>query len=732
MINIDDAKQIEAGTHADPFSVLGLHIVDGKLTVRAFQPDVDSIDVLDAKTGRKVASLDRDPHVGSLFAGHIARRKTRFGYRLRITKGPHQWEVRDPYAFGPVLGALDEHLIAEGAHLDLWKVLGAHVIEHEGTPGTHFAVWAPNATRASVVGEFNGWDGRRHVMRRRGQTGVWEIFIPDLSEGEAYKYELLDMHGTVLPQKADPFGFGAEHPPKTASLVRKLDGHRWNDAAWMTKREALHRIDQPISVYEVHLGSWRRVPEEGNRPLSYLEHATQLVSYAKDLGFTHIELMPVSEFPFDGSWGYQPVGLYAPTIRHGSLEEFRAFVEACHAADLGLILDWVPGHFPEDQHGLGKFDGTPLYEHADPKEGFHPDWNTLVYNYGRAEVSNYLVANALYWLKEHHIDGLRVDAVASMLYRDYSRKDGEWIPNKDGGRENLEAIDFLRRTNTVAYGETPGIMTIAEESTAFPGVSAPADQSGLGFGFKWNMGWMNDTLSYMSEDPINRKYHHHKMTFGLHYAFSENFVLPISHDEVVHGKGSMIDKMPGQGDEKFANLRAYYGFMWGHPGKKLLFMGCEFAQGIEWNHDSSLDWHLLDHPLHLGMQSLVRDLNTLFKDAPALHQLDCKPQGFEWIEDGAAEESIIAWIRKGTDDTPPVLVVSNFTPVERHARRIGVPQAGRWVEKLNTDSSKYGGQDRGNMGFAESEQIAASGRAHSVSLTLPPLSTLFFELDAGA
>ena len=727
LISKEDAGRIASGVHSDPFSVLGLHVVDGKVTIKAFHPEADAIDVIDVKSGRKVVSLD--PVEQGLFAGVVARRKTPFAYRLRITKGPHVWDAEDPYRFGPVLGELDEHLIAEGAHQDLWKVLGAHVMDHDGVAGTHFAVWAPNAQRVSVVGDFNGWDGRRNPMRRRGQTGVWEIFMPALGEGEAYKYELIGPDGNLLPQKADPFGFGAEHPPKTASVVRKLDGHTWDDQTWMSKREALHRIDQPISIYEVHLGSWRRVPEENDRPLSYKEHAEQLVSYAKDMGFTHLELMPISEFPFDGSWGYQPVGLYAPTIRHGTLEEFRAFVEACHAADLGLILDWVPGHFPEDAHGLGKFDGTPLYEHADRKEGFHPDWNTLVYNYGRAEVSNYLVANALYWLREHHIDGLRVDAVASMLYRDYSRKDGEWIPNKDGGRENLEAIEFLRRTNTMAYGEVPGIVTIAEESTAFPGVSAPVDHSGLGFGFKWNMGWMNDTLSYIEQDPIHRKYHHRKMTFGLHYAFSENFVLPISHDEVVHGKGSMIDKMPGQGDEKFANLRAYYGFMWGHPGKKLLFMGCEFAQGVEWNHNTSLDWHLTDTPLHGGVQNLVRDLNVLFRDTPALHQLDCKPEGFEWVEEGAAEESILAWIRKGKDGTPPVLIVSNFTPVERSGRRIGVPAPGRWIEKLNTDGARYGGGNRGNMGHADSEQIAASGRQHSVSLTLPPLSTLFFELD---
>lgn len=729
MIDPEDARRIASGTHADPFSVLGLHVTDGRITIRACIPGASAVEVLDARTRRRVVALQPVPEAPDVFWGCATRRRKPFAYLLRITRDGHQWVGDDPYRFGPVLGELDEHLIGEGAHLALWTVLGAHVMNHQGTEGTHFAVWAPNARRVSVIGGFNDWDGRRHPMRKRGRTGVWEIFLPGIAEGAAYKYELLDADGHRLPHKSDPFGFGAEHPPETASLVRRLDGHDWTDAGWMTRRDAHQRIDAPVSIYEVHLGSWRRVTEDGDRPLSYPELAEQLVGYARDMGFTHIELMPVSEFPFDGSWGYQPIGLYAPTIRHGTLEEFRALVEACHAAGLGLILDWVPGHFPEDPHGLGRFDGTALYEHEDRREGFHPDWNTLVYNYGRREVSNYLVANALYWLKEHHIDGLRVDAVASMLYRDYSRQPGEWVPNAHGGRENLEAIAFLQRTNTVAYGEVPGIVTVAEESTAFPGVSGPADQGGLGFGYKWNMGWMNDTLSYMAQDPIHRKHHHHKMTFGLHYAFSENFVLPISHDEVVHGKGSMIDKMPGDGLDKFANLRAYYGFMWGHPGKKLLFMGCEFAQGREWNHDASLDWHLLDNDLHAGMQHLVRDLNALYRDTPALHQLDCKSDGFEWIEEDAAEDSILAWVRRGAEGAPTVLVVCNFIPVERTARRIGVPEPGRWTERLNTDAAIYGGGDRGNMGFADSARIAASGREHSLSLTLPPLSTLFFTLD---
>ena len=483
LIDPHDAQDLIVGQCSDPFSLLGLHKVGGKLTVRALVPGAESIDVMDAETGRKITALAPVPGADGLFAGQAARRKTRFAYKLRVSSGDQTWIVDDAYRFGPVLGELDEHLIGEGAHRRLWDVLGAHVITHEAVQGTHFALWAPNARRVSVVGDFNGWDGRTHIMRGRGQTGVWEIFVPGIGEGEPYKYELLDGNGDLLPQKADPFAFGAQHPPKTASVVRQLKGHVWTDSPWMTKREALQRIDQPISIYEVHLGSWRRVPEQGNRPLSYAEHADQLVGYAKEMGFTHLELMPISEFPFDGSWGYQPVGLYAPTIRHGTLEEFRAFIEACHGADLGVILDWVPGHFPEDEHGLGRFDGTPLYEHADRKEGFHPDWNTLVYNYGRREVRNYLNANALYWLREHHIDGLRVDAVASMLYRDYSRKEGEWVPNIHGGRENLEAISFLQQMNETAYGDMPGIMTIAEESTAFPGVSSPTDTGGLGFGF---------------------------------------------------------------------------------------------------------------------------------------------------------------------------------------------------------------------------------------------------------
>ncbi|EBA10028.1 1,4-alpha-glucan branching protein GlgB [Sagittula stellata] len=724
LIETADADRLLSGQHADPFSVLGMHDVDGGIVVRVLRPGVAGVEVLDRKTGRAAATLERVRD--DLFAGVIPRRKKRFAYTLRMSEGDETWVEEDPYGFGPVMGEIDEYLLGEGTHGQLWQALGAHVIEHGGVMGTHFAVWAPNARRVSVVGGFNGWDGRRHVMRRRGQTGVHEIFLPGEGEGTVYKYEVLNRDGALMPLKADPVGFGAELPPKTASVVRDLSSYTWNDAGWIEQRGALQRFDKPISMYEVHLESWRRVPEDGDRPLTYREHADQLVAYAADMGFTHIELTPISEYPFGGSWGYQPIGLFAPTSRFGTPDDFRAFIDAAHQAGLGIIIDWVPGHFPTDNHGLGRFDGTALYEHADPKEGYHPDWNTLVYNYGRAEVANYLIANAKFWLDEYRIDGLRVDAVASMLYRDYSRKAGEWVPNKHGGRENLEAIDFLRHMNEQVYAAHGDIMTIAEESTAFPGVSAPTDAGGLGFGFKWNMGWMNDTLRYMAEDPINRKYHHDKMTFGLHYAFSENFILPISHDEVVHGKGSLLGKMPGDEWQKFANMRAYLGFMWGHPGKKLLFMGCEFAQFGEWNHDRSLDWHLLDYAPHAGVQRLVRDLNALYRASPALYELDAKSDGFTWIDGGNAEDSIFAWTRQGLDGAP-VLVVANFTPVTRHGYRIGVTREGHWEEVLNTDAAIYGGSGQGNPGGCTSEEVSAHGRRNSIEITVPPLATVFFQ-----
>ncbi|PTW50265.1 1,4-alpha-glucan branching protein GlgB [Rhodovulum kholense] len=716
----EDALRLQAGLHDDPFSVLGPHMVGRRRIVAAFLPGAATLEAL---AEGKAHPLTRRTDAPDLFTGAVPGKG---GYRLRASDGTGQtWEFDDPYRFGPVIGELDEYLLGEGTHRRIWQVLGAHVRNHEGVAGTHFAVWAPNARRVSVVGPFNAWDGRRAPMRRRGTTGVWEIFLPGIGEGDCYKYEILGADGTVQPLKADPVGFGAEHPPRTASVVRDISGYGWRDDAWMTYRSGNNARTAPISVYEVHLGSWRRKADEGNRPLSYKEAAEELVDYAADMGFTHLEFLPLSEHPFDGSWGYQPVGLFAPTVRHGPPHEFRDLVDAAHRKGLGVILDWVPAHFPSDPHGLVQFDGTALYEHADPREGFHHDWNTLIYNYGRTEVANFLYSNALYWLEEYHVDGLRVDAVASMLYRDYSRKAGEWVPNVHGGRENLEAIAMLQRMNEVAYREVPGIMTVAEESTSFPGVSRPVDMGGLGFGYKWNMGWMNDTLDYIAREPVHRKFHHHQLTFGLLYAFSENFILPISHDEVVHGKGSMLAKMPGNDWEKFANLRAYYGFMWGHPGKKLLFMGQEFAQRAEWDRAGELDWGVLGADWHRGMQRLVRDLNTLYRAMPALHVKDCEADGFRWIEANAAEISVYAWLRQGQEGDPPVAIVCNLTPVERSGVRVGLPRAGCWREVMNTDAAIYGGGNRGNLGGVVAEEVAHQGLPASVELTLPPLSVLF-------
>jgi len=717
LIDLDAARAIAEGRHGDAFSVLGLH--GGVLAV--FMPGATRVAALSGRGTRTVLA----PVVGApgVFAGRIRAKS----YRLACSNAEAEWQVDDPYRFGPVLGEIDEYLLGEGTHRRLWQALGAHVISHEGVAGVHFAVWAPNAERVSVVGDFNFWDGRRAPMRRRGATGVWEIFLPGLDEGAVYKYDILGQGGQHLPMKADPVGFGSEHPPANASVVRRLDRADWQDGDWMASRGARQNIDAPISVYEVHLASWRRT--EGGRPLSYVELASELVDYVADMGFTHIELLPVSEHPFDGSWGYQPIGMYAPTIRHGTPDEFRALVDAAHARGIGVLLDWVPGHFPTDAHGLGQFDGTALYEHADPKEGFHPDWNTLIYNYGRPEVANYLISNALYWLEEYHADGLRVDAVASMLYRDYSRDEGEWVPNVHGGRENYEAIALLQNMNVTAYGEVDGIMTVAEESTAFDGVSRPVDRGGLGFGFKWNMGWMNDTLSYMQKDPVHRKHHHHQMTFGLHYAWSENYLLPISHDEVVHGKGSMITRMPGDEWEKFANLRAYYAFMWTHPGKKLLFMGCEFGQWAEWNHDTSLDWHLLDQGGHKGLQNLVRDLNHLMRATPALHVNDTRPEGFAWLDGGDAANSVFSYVRRGRAGDKDVVVALNMTPVERRAYRLGLPHAGHWREVLNSDGHHYGGGNRGNQGGVTTEALAWNDQAQSAEVTLPPLSAIIFIQD---
>ncbi len=708
---------LNSGHFPDPFAILGPHERDSERWVTAIDPGADRLEAVIDGTAHPLPR-----QAGAVFSGVVPSGR----YLLRGTGADGAtWTYEDPYRFGPVLTAEDEYYLAEGTYQRLWKALGAHVVTHDDVPGTHFAVWAPNARRVSVVGDMNHWDGRRHVMRRRGASGVWEIFIPHVGEGTRYKYDILGQDGQQR-LKADPVGFGAQHPPETASVVRDITGYGWRDGDWMSKRAALNQRQAPISIYEVHLGSWRRRSDDGGRPLSYREAAVELVDYVKDMGFTHIEFLPVSEFPFDGSWGYQPVGMYAPTTRFGPPHEFRDLIDAAHRAGLGVLIDWVPGHFPTDAHGLGQFDGTALYEHEDPREGFHQDWNTLIYNYGRGEVANYLISNAVYWLEEYHIDGLRVDAVASMLYRDYSRAPGEWVPNKDGGRENYEAIDMMRRMNTAAYAINSGIMTVAEESTAFPQVSSPVEVGGLGFGYKWNMGWMNDTLSYMSFEPIHRKYHHHQITFGIDYAYTENFILPISHDEVVHGKGAMIEKMPGDAWQKFANLRAYYGFMWTHPGKKLLFMGCEFAQLREWNHDRQLDWDLLDRPEHAGMQRLVRDLNALYRGTPALHELDCMREGFDWIDGGNTEQSVFTYLRRGNPEDPVVVVALNMTPVERHDYRIGVPHTGHWREALNTDAAIYGGANRGNLGGVDATNDPALGQPASIRVTLPALSAVIF------
>ncbi|MEW6221258.1 MAG: 1,4-alpha-glucan branching protein GlgB [Thermodesulfobacteriota bacterium] len=622
------------------------------------------------------------------------------------------------------LSDYDLHLLAEGTHYRAWEKLGAHPGERNGQAGTWFAVWAPNAREVSVIGTFNDWDAGAHPLASRGDSGIWEGFIPGVGPGQLYKYHLVsNFHGYQV-DKTDPYSFACEIRPATASLVWSLTDYQWQDEAWLRRRRQVNALDAPVAIYEVHLGSWMRVPEEGNRWLSYRELAPRLAAYVAEMGFTHVELLPVSEHPFDGSWGYQTVGFFAPTSRFGSPQDFMFLVDTLHQHGIGVILDWVPAHFPRDEHGLGYFDGTHLYEHADPRQREHRDWGTLIFNFGRREVANFLLSNALFWLEVYHIDGLRVDAVASMLYLDYSREEGDWIPNQYGGRENLEAIAFLRRVNELVYAEHPDVMTIAEESTAWPMVSRPTYLGGLGFGFKWNMGWMHDTLLYLSKDPIHRQYHHNTITFSLLYAFHENFILPFSHDEVVHGKGSMIGKMPGDDWQKFANLRLLYGYQYTHPGKKLLFMGAEIGQWAEWSHDASLEWHLLDHHPHQGLRRWVRDLNTLLRGEPALHAIDDEPAGFSWIDCSDAQQSILAYLRRGRRPEDLVLCVANCTPVPRHNYRIGVPQGGIWEEALNSDAVLYGGSGMGNLGEVAATPVAAHGHFRSLNLVLPPLAML--------
>jgi 1,4-alpha-glucan branching enzyme len=636
-------------------------------------------------------------------------------------------ELDDPYRYGRVLSDFDLHLFGEGTHLRAFEKLGAHRIHVGSTIGVHFAVWAPNAARVSVVGDFNGWDGRVHAMRFLSPNGVWEIFVPDLPDGEKYKFEIRTGTGALV-KKSDPFGFAFEVPPQSASIVHDISHYEWRDEAWMTARATHHEwLAEPMSIYEVHLGSWARVPEKGARFLTYRELASRLVSYAKEMGFTHIELLPVMEHPFSGSWGYQVLGFFAPTSRFGPPEDFKCFVDACHEAGLGVILDWVPGHFPKDEHGLARFDGTALYEHADPRQGEHQDWGTLIFNYGRNEVRNFLLSNALFWLEEYHIDGLRVDAVASMLYLDYSRKEGAWIPNRFGGRENLEAIGFLQQLNALTHGEHPGSITAAEESTAWPGVSRPVHLGGLGFTYKWNMGWMHDILEYAEKDAIYRRWAHTLVTFSALYMHSENFILPLSHDEVVHGKRGMLEKMPGDPWQQCATLRTLYGYMYGHPGKKLIFMGNEFAERREWNHDHSLEWHVLADPAHAGMRAYVQALNWLYNAEPALHQSDFTPAGFRWIDCNDNENSVVSIVRHARDPGDFVVMIVNFTPVPRAEYRIGVPEAGFYAELLNSDSSIFGGGNVGNGGGVASEPVAAHGFDQSLRLTIPPLGCLLLK-----
>jgi 1,4-alpha-glucan branching enzyme len=725
MLHHHTIQMICHASHGDPFSVLGPHATSaGQTSVRCFLPNATQVTVVNEQNDKLGQLKER---ISGFFEGKVKAAPTE-AYRLQVQWADGQQStLDDPYRFPLVLGDVDIWLLGEGTHLRPFEVLGAHPGTMLGVDGTRFAVWAPNASRVSVVGDFNFWDGRRHPMRLRRECGVWELFLPGVPAGSLYKFEIRTQGGEVLPARADPYALQAELRPATASVVSQLPAKRTP----APQRQAANALDAPVSIYEVHLGSWQRKADDGKRWLTWDELADTLIPYAQDMGFTHLELMPVSEHPFDGSWGYQPIGLYAPTSRFGDASGFGRLVQRCHAAGLGLILDWVPAHFPSDAHGLANFDGTHLYEYADPREGFHQDWNTLIYNLGRTEVSNFLVGNALYWLERFGVDGLRVDAVASMLYRDYSRKAGEWVPNVFGGRENLEAIAFLKRVNEVVGVECPQAITLAEESTAYPAVSRPTYAGGLGFHYKWNMGWMHDTLSYMARDPIYRQHHQGEMTFGLVYAFNENFVLPISHDEGVHGKGSLLTKMPGDRWQQLANMRAFLGYMFGHPGKKLLFMGCEFAQEREWNHDQSLDWHLLSNPAHAGIQSLVRDLNTLYRASPALYQQDFVPAGFEWIEHSDAARSVLSFVRHGLDASTFTVVVCNFTPQVWQDYRLGVPRPGRYREVLNTDSAHYGGSNVGTpLGAATAETPACHGKPYSILLTLPPLATVFFEWTA--
>jgi 1,4-alpha-glucan branching enzyme len=721
-VSVVDAlvDQLVAGESADPHAVLGAHRAGDGVVIRAYRPGADAIA---AVVGGDAVAL-RQVHPAGLFEGTVKGARLPLRYELEVAyPDGRTFRIEDPYRFAPTVGELDLHLMGEGRHERLWERLGAHVTELDAVAGTAFAVWAPAARAVSVVGDFNSWDGRLHPMRSLGASGVWEVFLPGVEAGARYKFEIRTQTGE-LRLKADPLAFAAEEPPQTSSVVHR-SRHRWSDDAWMERRRRSEPLAEPMSIYEVHLGSWRRDARDGDRSLSYLELADELSAYATDMGFTHVELLPVMAHPFSGSWGYQVTSYYAPTPRYGEPDDFRTFVDRLHANGVGVLLDWVPAHFPRDDWALARFDGTALYEHADPRRGEHPDWGTLVFNYGREEVRNFLIANALFWAGEYHADGIRVDAVASMLYLDYSREAGQWVPNRFGGREDLDAVAFLKELNERLFAHEPGIVSAAEESTAWPGVSRPTYLGGLGFGFKWNMGWMHDTLGYFQQDAVYRRYHHHQLTFSLMYAFTENFVLPLSHDEVVHGKGSLLAKMPGDRWQQLANLRALYAYMWAHPGKKLLFMGGELAQEREWSHERSLDWHLLEDAGHSGVQSLVRDLNRAYRDRPALWQRDFEPSGFQWLEPNDADRNVVAFCRTGLDDGDVVACVCNLSPVVRERYRLGLPRSGRWVEAINTDSRHYGGSDVGNLGGVTAEGVPWHEQPFSAELTLPPLGVIW-------
>ncbi|MDQ3878579.1 MAG: 1,4-alpha-glucan branching protein GlgB [Actinomycetota bacterium] len=713
----DKIARLIDGESRDPHAILGKHTVKDRTVIRTFRPDAQTVRLL--VDGEPTAKLEQ-VHPGGLFEaevdGDLCDYELEVGYSDGLTV-----TITDPYSFLPSLGDMDLHLAGEGTHLELYEKLGAHVRDLEGHRGVSFAVWAPNARSVRVVGDFNSWDGRLHPMRSLGPSGIWELFLPGVEPGALYKFEVVTAQGDVV-LKSDPYARAMEVPPGTASIVFDSE-YEWSDEQWLTKRADQDPYRSPMSIYEVHVGSWRRAAD--GESLSYRELGPLLADYCREMGFTHVELLPVMAHPFYGSWGYQTTGYFAPTSRHGTPQDFMSLVDHLHREGIGVILDWVPAHFPTDEHGLVYFDGTALYEHLDPRKGEHPDWGTLVFNYGRNEVRNFLISNALFWLKEMHIDGLRVDAVASMLYLDYSRKEGEWVPNAEGGRENLEAIGFLHQLNTAVYGECPGTMTIAEESTAWPGVSRPVHLGGLGFGFKWNMGWMHDTLAYFSKDPIHRRYHHNNLTFSMMYAWSENFVLPLSHDEVVHGKGSLLNKMPGDRWQRFANLRSLLAYMWAHPGKQLLFMGAEIAQEREWDHDSSIDWHLLDDDDHRGIQRLVSDLNSVYKRTPALWELDVAPEGFQWIDANDADNNVISFYRSSERTGQRLVCIANLSPMVRTDFRVGLPGPGEFEEVLNTDAGFYGGTDVGNMGAVASENKSWHGLEYSARVTLPPLGVVW-------